>query len=116
LVTDPKTSGKSKPSDKRRINIDERRDVIILWMQKDIEKRGANITLSEVGDNFMRVCDKLGLPMHHRRLYDMWLGKYYGPSAPTAPTGALGVTYMSQWGGGSRKRHPLTIASKFPMP
>jgi len=53
--------------------------------------------------------------MHQRKLYDAWLGVYYGPQAPKPPTGGLGVRYMSPWEG-ERRKHPLPTGSKFPMP
>jgi hypothetical protein len=113
LVRNPKTNKMVPPTDKLRIDIHNKRDVT--WNEIHTGKRNAKIIVSEQGDNFQRVCDKLGIAQHKRKLYDMWLGKYYGEDASPPPQGALGQTYLSPWKG-ERRRHPLAAGSKFPAP
>ena len=84
-------------------------------MAESIATRGARIYVTEPGDYFLKVCDKLGIAKHLRKLYDAWLGIHYGPGAPTPVRGGLHCTYLSPWEG-ERRRHPLSSGSKFPAP
>ena len=67
------------------------------------------------GDNWVRVCDEMGVQTHHRRLYWNWLGADFGPDARRAPTGFHGVRFLSPWEGGRRKA-PLPTDSVLPSP
>ena len=108
-----KTGKLAQSSNKNRINIHDKRDVV--WMAESIATRGARIYVTEPGDYFLKVCDKLGIAKHLRKLYDAWLGIHYGPGAPAPVRGGLHCTYLSPWEG-ERRRHPLSSGSKFPAP
>ena len=108
------SKGKTQdPTAKLRIDIDTRRNV--KWIEDDMVTRNARVIVSEERDNFLKICDKAGIPTQERPLYDRWLGIYFGPKAPKPPKGGLGVRYMSPWEG-ERRKHPLPTGSKFPMP
>ena len=84
-------------------------------MADSIATRGARIYVTEPGDYFLKVCDKLGIAKHLRKLYDAWLGIHFGPGAPAPPRGGLHCTYLSPWEG-ERRRHPLSFGSRFLAP
>ena len=69
------------------------------------------------GENFLNICDSIGLPLHHRKIYYKWLGDGYGqfgeewdPSSPTR----LGIYFNYPWNRG--RKTIFRNGTSFPIP
>jgi hypothetical protein len=95
------------------LDISKPRDVI--WPPKHVKQSSGGLYTTQA-DNFVDLCDKLGLFPHHRRLYVNWLGKHYGPNATIAPGNTLGARFLVPWEGGKKRRPKLRDGIRFPVP
>jgi len=69
------------------------------------------------GENFLNICDSIGIPLHHRKLYYEWLGNGFGmfgelwdPSDPDR----IGIYFNHPWQKG--RRTIFRQGTKFPIP
>jgi hypothetical protein len=69
------------------------------------------------GENFLNVCDSIGIPLHHRKIYYKWLGDAYGqfgePWDSRNPK-RLGITFNYPWGRG--RKTLFRAGTRFPYP
>ena len=86
-------------------------------MREEAGGRGARhaVYVTEKGDNFVRVCDEMGIPPKHRKLFYFWLGKDFSATARRAPDGYFGRRFLSPWEG-ERRRAAMPTGTTIPAP
>ena len=69
------------------------------------------------GENFLNVCDSMGIPIHHRKHFYKWLGDAYGQFGqewdPRLPK-RIGIYFNYPWGRG--RKTLFRAGTRFPYP
>ena len=98
---------------KKPLRLDVRREDVH-WLREQVSKT-SGIYVTERNENYTAVCDRLGLPVHHRMVYYNWLGHDFGPRARRQDAGYLGFKFLSPWEG-ERRKAKFPTGSEFPIP
>jgi len=82
----------------------------------DIKIEG-RVYASKEGENFLNICDSIGLPLHQRKLYYKWLGDAYGQFGetwdPKHPK-RIGIYFNYPWNRG--RKTIFRDGTQFPIP